>query len=157
MKLQQFDILFYKGSSWISRLIKAETSSEYSHVALVIDPLHVVETDWRYPLRINHINYKSSDFDIYRVDLSIMEREKMLEFIYMSLNVKYDYDEILKIFLNNKLKLNLRDDDNFYTCASWIYSVFLSAGKNLVPMSSDIVSPQALIRGGIITKVDTFL
>jgi hypothetical protein len=67
MDIKPFDILFYKGNSLISHLIEKQTHSPYSHVAMVLDDKHIIEIDRNYNLRINHINYSSKSFDIYRL------------------------------------------------------------------------------------------
>ncbi|BAU28944.1 hypothetical protein DFP93_103209 [Aneurinibacillus soli] len=76
MELQPFDLLFCFGRTWIGRTISRVTHSPYSYVAIVRDPLHIVETDWRKPLRTDHLNYRSSDYDVFRYQGALTATQK---------------------------------------------------------------------------------
>jgi hypothetical protein len=144
MILKQFDILAFKGNSIISDIIKKETNSSYSHLALILDDYHIVETDIRKPLAIKHINYNSKNFDIYRLKEEITEEEKdkMNEFIHITLNSKYDTLEMFSYLLYKNLGIYF-DDSNKFICSSWVNECFKAGG--ILLSNKTIVSPQDVL------------
>jgi hypothetical protein len=145
MDLQPFDILFYKGDSFISKLIKKETGSQYSHVALVLDDKHLVEIDRSYNLKINHIGYSKKDFDVYRIDENITRGQHriMMDYVYKTLNSQYDYVEIIDILLLKAFNTTLMSDQNKFICSTWINACFSQVGIQLSSM--EYPTPQDLI------------
>lgn len=144
VKLQPFDIIFYKGNSIISKTIRYFTVSTYSHVGLVLDDLHIVEIDWKFPLKIRHLQYKSNNYDVYRVKvLTNTQKEKMLEFISLKLNTEYDHWENFRFLLWKYFKIKTKDDIDKFNCIEFVVDCFKYAGVNL--SDKDIVSFNDLI------------
>lgn len=130
MELKPFDLLFYKGNSVLDKIIKNRLESQYSHVALIIDNFHVVETAWNIPLKVRHFSYRLGEFDAYRIkNLSEKQKQKITLFIQKTLNSKYDFGEIL-FYLGFGFKF--KDNPNEYICLSWIIECLKYAGIDVL-------------------------
>lgn len=146
MNLQPYDLLFYKGNDFISNIIKKETNSPYSHVALVLDDKHLIEIDKSYNLRIGHLGYSKQSFDIYRLKEPISFGQQMAinEYIYETINSKYDFIEILDILLLKFFKFTIKNDPNKFICSSWINDCLWSAA-GIELSNKEYPTPQELI------------
>lgn len=152
--MRRFNLLFYKGDGLISRVIQKVTKSEYSHVALVLDDFHLLETDWKYPVSIRHIMYVKSDYDVYEFDFNITPEQEivLLRFIYNELNRKYDWKFLITRWFNIMFKSKVKDDHLSYTCDDLIYEAFLQIGIRLVENKGKL-TPQTLSNSKYITKL----
>jgi|GEM_PF-1822918 len=155
--MNQYDIVFYKGKSPISNIIKMFTKSKYSHVALVLDKYHLFETNWSHPAQINHIKYRTKDYDIYRYKSHLTNRQKVLidDYIQSVLDSKYDFKFLfsrgLKILFNVKIK----DDKSRMTCDELVYLAFKNAGIDLLEGldKTHILSPNLLSKSKLLHQI----
>lgn len=154
--MEKFDLVFYKGNSFVSKIVRKITKSEYSHVALVLDEYHLLEADWRKPLSIRHISYKTQEYDVFRVEeLTEKQKEYIKEFMMDTLNTPYDFTLILAHLLNYFFKVKLFHSPYRYDCSEWIDLAFLYAGVDLLPMTkSSTVTPAELSKSPKITMVN---
>lgn len=155
MQLKRFDLLFVKGRSPMSRLIQWVTKSPYSHVAIVLDELHVVETDWRQPLAVKHITYRPEEYDVYRYvgELSEQQEESMYNYLLKSLGKEYDYIQsitngLYKLFgfpiLNVPYRANCSEEADMMFLAGWI---------DLIANAPGLVTPADLSSSQYLKKV----
>lgn len=153
--MQEFDILFYKGKSIISKTIQRFTKSPYSHVALVITPDLIVETDWYYPVRYRENVYVHEEFTIKRYEhLTDEQKEKILEYINEHLDTRYDYIQIIYHVLNILFGWKVRNDPNTFTCSELIDRAFMYAGIDLDPSREDgSLTPAELFNSPYLVEV----
>ena len=146
--MREFDLLFYKGDGFISKIIKKVTAPPYSHVALVLDNYHVVEADWKHPLSIRHISYSSWDYDIYRVEgLTEEHKEKIRRYINETISAGYDYKLVLSHLFKYFFKGKLLNSPSRYDCSEWVTLAFLYAGIELLPNKQPFeVAPSDLLK-----------
>lgn len=149
--IKAFDLLFIKGDTVISSMIKKVTDSHYSHVAIVLDTLHVAETDWRYPVQIRHGTYELGIYDVYRYreTLSEEQRQRMQWFIEMKKNTKYDLVRTISNGLFLLFKIPIRDAIDRMNCTELAYLMFKEAGVDLEPLDltpGGLSSSKRLIR-----------
>jgi hypothetical protein len=152
--LESFDVLFYKGKGVISSLIKRFTKSEYSHCAIVLDRYHLLETDWKYPASIKHLNYNSADYDIYRVtSLTDAQKAQLDDFLTAHLQSAYDYASIWERFLYVAFRKPFkRAPSTAYTCDELIVEAFKSVGV-LLAEDDEKLSPGSLAKSPLLIKV----
>lgn len=155
MELQPFDLLFCFSRTWIGRVISRVTRSPYSHVAVVLDRRHIAETDWRKPLRIEHNNYRETDYDVYRYHAGLTDEQKkvMGEFIDSMIGTRYD---LLQTVTNGLFILTgfpIRDAPDRMNCSETVDKMFAAAGIDLVPGALGKVSPADLSRSEKLMKV----
>jgi uncharacterized protein YycO len=155
MELQPFDLLFVYGKTWIGRCISRLTHSPYSHVAIVRDPLHIVETDWKKPLQNDHLNYRSGDYDVFRYKdvLTTAQQTAMNDFINSMLGARYDLLQVLTNGLYILTGFPIRDSPDRLDCSEMVDRMFASAGIDLVPGALGKVTPADLAKSEYLQKV----
>lgn len=127
------NLLFYKGESCISKLIMYFTKSNYSHCALVYDDIHIYEADIFKPVNINHISYKSSNYDIYKfANITEQQKSKIVEYLNIKLQSKYDWLYIITRWFNILFGTKILNNKQRFTCDELIYDAFLFAGIKLI-------------------------
>lgn len=155
MDLRRFDLLFVKGKSLVGRVIEEVTRSPYSHVAIAIDDWHVVETDWRYPLKMRHITYRPSEYDVYRYrePFKMYQLVNMEFFLRGCLNAPYDLLQSLTNGLHILTGLPIRDAPRRMNCSETVDKMYKAAGIDLCPEVDGHVTPGDLSRSDKLCKV----
>lgn len=153
--MEKFDLIFYKGKNIISKIIRLISKSDYTHVALYLGDFHVVETDFMLNLSVRHIIYKRKDYDVYRVEnITAKQREKLEEFINMTISSHYDYKLVMSHFSNYFFDNKIRGSKNKFDCSEWIDLAFKYAGIDLLPSyNKSTVTPADLSKSPRITRV----
>ncbi|MGF9822608.1 hypothetical protein ABE430_08815 [Brevibacillus agri] len=146
MVLKRFDLLFVKGKSLVGRVIEEVTRSPYSHVAIVIDDWHLVETDWRYPLKMRHMAYRPAEYDVYRYrePFTMHEIVSMEVFLRGCLNAPYDLLQSLTNGLHILTGLPILDAPERLNCSETVDRMFAAAGIDLCPGIDGRVTPADL-------------
>ncbi|TWT03737.1 hypothetical protein [Planomicrobium sp. CPCC 101079] len=153
--LEQFDLIFYRGETPIARIIQRLTNSQYSHVAMVIDPLHLIQLDWKTPVSIQHLAYPIGQYDIYRLKVALTETEKakVIFFIREWISTGYDWKLIFSRFFNILFGTPIISSVHRYNCDELIVDAFRYVGVNLI--DSDIkLTPDTLSKSRLLYKVD---
>lgn len=153
MKLQRFDILAVKGETLTSKIIQRVTGSPYSHVAVVLDRQHVVETDIKYPLKTRHLNYPSHMYDVYRFDRSLTPYEvrKMNEYIEGHKGTPYDLARTISNGLFIIFKIPIRNAVQRLNCTEAAYDMYKAAGIDLAPLD---LTPEGITAAERFTKIE---
>ena len=152
--LKRFDIIFYKGESIISRIIQRVTNSEYSHVAFVLDALHLLQSDWRTPVSIHHLAYPYGHYDIYRLKITLtdQEMEEVFMFIRERLSAPYDWKLILSRFFHILIGTPILKSEARYNCDELIVDAFRHVGVNLIE-GDVLMTPDTLSKSALLEKV----
>ena len=152
--LKPFDIIFYKGETPIARIIKKLTKSEYSHCALAIDQLHLIQLDWKNPISIQHLSYLLGQYDVYRINVELTEeeKEKIVLFIRERLSTTYDWKLIFSRFFNILFGTKIISSDHLYNCDELIISAMRHVGINLI--EDDVkMTPDTLSKSKLLYKI----
>lgn len=158
MELRRFDLLFVRGRSWVGRLVQTVTRSPYSHVAIVLDELHVAETNWRYPLKIRHIRYRQQDYDVYRYygELTPEQQTVMNVFLREHLNTPYDWRQSLSHGVYLLTGLPIYDAADRMNCSETVDRMFAAAGIDLCARQPDgRVTPADLAQSDKLIRIET--
>jgi uncharacterized protein YycO len=133
MSVQPCDLLFYKGKGMLSRIVESVTDSPYSHVALILDSLHVVETDFFRPVNIYHISYPKGSYDIYRAEgLSSQQAQRIIEYTMTVLGQDYDLIQSLSHLTNRCFGFPLVNFQHLKNCSELVDLAFKHAGFPLL-------------------------
>ncbi|PSL40802.1 permuted papain-like amidase YaeF/Yiix C92 family enzyme [Planomicrobium soli] len=153
--LEQFDFIFYKGETPIARIIQRLTNSQYSHVAMVIDPLHLIQLDWKTPVSIQHLAYPISQYDVYRLKVALTEKEKakVIFFIREWISTGYDWKLIISRFFNILLATPIVSSADRYNCDELIVDAFRHVGINLIEYDIQL-TPDALSKSKLLYNVN---
>ena len=144
--MQSGDILLFKGSGLMSKIIQLGTSSKYSHVAVCVDADMFLAIEAQGSVRAADIR-AMANYDIFRIKKGYnYSLNKSISFLVSKLNEKYDYAGviflgIIKLFRLKKLA-NKWQKDRDYFCSELVYEAFKAGGLEIVNKeSSGVVSP----------------
>ena len=172
-ELQPLDILLYKGKDFTSWLIQAGTSSDYNHVAVVVDPgLNLgIESNTGHQSGVRAFDLrklKAGEVDVYRIKADLLARvqkEKAVSFLVGHLGARYDWWGVAFLCILKLLSLftvgltkalhNSFQKDKDYFCSELCYEAFKSGGLDIVPAVGDAetTSPGDIARSEIIQKL----
>lgn len=153
--LEQFDLIFYKGETPIARIIQRLTNSQYSHVATVIDPFHLIQLDWKTPVSIQHLAYPIGQYDIYRLKIALtdLEKTKVIFFMREWISTGYDWKLIISRFFNLLFGTPIISSAKRYNCDELIVDAFRHVGINLIEQDVQL-TPDALSKSKLLYKVN---
>jgi hypothetical protein len=123
------DIIFVRGKSPLSNLVKFFDKGEFSHVAIAISSTHVLEADWYIRTRVREMNYE----DVEVVDLGLTEEERDL-IVHAGIQLIgkwYDYKQILWYVLKRFFSLkgkNKFNSPNNLICSEVIFYILAELG-----------------------------
>ena len=129
--VQTGDIILSVGYSFKSELVKSlekasVDSTDYSHIGLFLrteDSLSIVHMSIddncikKENLSQFIVNNKVLEYDVYRIEKTILHEEKLRVFMDSLLNAGKTFDHTF----------NIKDDDSFY-CTEFVYNAFKQAG-----------------------------
>ena len=136
------DILLFKPSNIIGKIISKVSNSEYSHVALCIsDYDKIIESTWRGNKERKLT--KSDNVDAFRyIGMTEYLAEKIVQTAITKVNLKYDWSLLLTIMLNKWFGMKVLDNKNRFICSEFIDNVFKANGIDIIMnVSSDNVTP----------------
>lgn len=152
--IKEFNIVFYKGNSFIGKLIRKVTKGNYSHCALALDSFHLVQLDWKNPVSIHHLDYKSNEYDVYHLTFTLTdeEKEQIKEYVIERLSTTYDWKYIISRFFNVLFGTKIYNSKSLYNCDELIIEAFRSIGVNLLN-GDEKVSPETLSKSKLLKKI----
>lgn len=128
------DILLCAGKSGISRIIRAVTDSDITHVGMLYNTgsdIRVVEAVGSVRDVSLHDAYRDYDGDLYigRLQQSPYDIALLTKLLRADIGAEYDYDDLVKILVNSswlarKLRLHFKKDmDKRFYCSDHIATV----------------------------------
>ncbi len=172
--LQDGDILLCKGEGWIPKLIKWETDSVYSHVAVIASAeLHlIIEAVPEGGVRAISVENYKTPYDLYRVKSAYrFNHSQVVSYLIKMLARKYDYPfklafelglrklQLLQLFglkaIGNKKAADKLQKDQDYFCSELCYDAFKAGGLDIVPEVSDAetTSPGDIAESSVVEKM----
>jgi hypothetical protein len=151
------DIIFFKGKSFISKIIQKLTGSPYTHVAIAISSDTILEADRFIKVRLRSIR----DHEVYCImrypGLTKYQQSTIFAGGTSFIGAKYDYIHVLTWFVKlvlNKGGYGFIDNANRVYCSELIDRLYLLAGIDLVPDRADgDVLPSHLLDSPLLTQV----
>lgn len=154
------DLLLYKGKGFVSRMVKRVTKSPWSHVAWVISPTEVLESDWTFfgerGVHVNELEkYPKDRIAFVRPFLPEESIEAALEIARSKIGQRYDFSLIFTLFrkwLGSFMpwagRVNRRNQRNGWICSELVATpLFLACGFRFV----DDVPVEEIDPGDIMT------
>lgn len=121
--MQTGDIIFVRGRTPISRLVRIFDKGEFSHVAIAVSRTHILEA--RYGARVNIAPFHFGLEDCEIVDLGLTAQQKWelknncLKFV----GKRYDYAQAIGMALKRGV-----DNQNAYICTEIIHEMLKGVG-----------------------------
>ena len=148
-------IYAYKGRSLISKMIKFQTRSEYSHIAFDLeDDLGVIEAWHKGGVTrsesVSTLHKKGTEVDVFRVDDSY-DNGRVRDFVNAQIGKKYDFKAIGRF-------LTRRDHraDNKWFCSELAFAALCEGGLPLLKrIPASHVSTRDLVLSPYLRYVET--
>jgi uncharacterized protein YycO len=168
--LKVCDILLYRGTGFTSWLIQAGSKSQYSHVAVVVDPeiFLGIESNTGHQSGVRAMDLRKADdgkVDVFRMKPgSIFDSDQVISFLVGHLGAKYDWTGVISLGALKAVsfatggkfqKHNQFQKDKDYFCSELVYQAFQEGGLDIVPQigEAEITSPGDIARSPLIVKV----
>lgn len=170
--LSPCDILLYKGTQWMSRLVRWGTKSPYSHVAVVGEPriFLAIESNTGHQAGVRAIDLRKlpdGEIDVFRIPPQFTyDPNKVISFLVAHLGARFDYLGVAWLgFLKaagilSGLKYqpyNRFQKEKDYFCSELCYEAFMAGGIDIVPGvgEADITSPADIAASERLVRVGT--
>lgn len=115
------DIVFVRGTSLISKLVRLFDNGEFSHVAIAVSDSEVIETNWNMKSKIVKFHYK--DYEIITLNLTEVQRQRV-PVIARSLEGKwYDYLQVISYIFKSRL-----NNPRHLICSELVYNILSEVG-----------------------------
>jgi len=156
-EIQAADVIFYRPTGFLGRVISYFTSSPYSHVALAIDANTIIEANRFIKTRVVPIEYDKNITHIYRLEnLTQVEREKIVEIALSMEGTDYDYAQIFEMLFRIvfRIKRTLFNNQKKLTCSEVVdKSYYLAGFKRKDTEFLYDVTPEELLHKYPLTRV----
>lgn len=146
--MQPYDILFFKSTDLLGKLIATFTRSKYCHVGILM-PDKKTLFDINIGKRSNIVKLVNiKNIEAYRVN-GIIYGHNVDKWIINHFGLKYDIGEVIKCIMG----INTPDDDNKFICSSLVLDFLKNCTNVKIPPNTYIVSPQDLIDLNLLHRV----
>jgi uncharacterized protein YycO len=124
------DIIIYKATGIVGRLIGFISHSEYTHVSIYLSENRIIESTWK-GVKINKFKDEKG-MEIYSfTNLTEDDREKIIQYIMSKINSKYDYSLLLTIIFERWFGIKPADRQDSYICSELIDMAYNSIGIDI--------------------------
>jgi uncharacterized protein YycO len=100
-------LIFVHGTDFISREIEEVTKSKYSHVCIYVGNGKVIEAQGFRTVGYQDLSFYNGMYDVFPVSMSKFDYAKGYSWLKRQLGRKYDYWDILVLWLRCKFKLHI--------------------------------------------------
>lgn len=116
--MQAGDIIFVRGNSLLSSIIKHFDNGEFTHVAIALDDKHVIEADCFKRVSIAHLKYDDYEIVSLPVDAFFIA-EKAFSYI----GKRYDYIQIFSYMSRKFFKTGVINDPSALICSELVADI----------------------------------
>ena len=149
-------ILGYRGKSWISKVIRWQTRSKYSHIAIELHDGSVVEA-WHiggvaHNRSFRSVHTKGTKVDVFAIEgMSDLYESAVRAFLMKQVGKKYDFGSIAK-FLSRRAERH----DNKWFCSELAMEGIAAGGVDLLKrIPASHVSPGQLVTSPLLQFIET--
>lgn len=154
--MNSIKILQYRGISVISRMIRWQTRSVYSHSAIMTPVGSVIEAWHKGGVQevenISSLHTSGTIVDVYEFSAMYgVDETSMLQFAREQLGCGYDFAAILRFLSRRSYTQN-----NRWFCSELVAKAAERGGCPIVNLPAHQISPRDVAASPVLTKVDTF-
>lgn len=125
------DIIFVRGDSLISRLVKLVDKGSFSHVAIAVSETEVIEANWN--MKSSVVKFHYEDYEIVELNLTDNQR-KQVPVVASSLVGKwYDYIQVIAYIFQSRI-----NNPRQLICSELVYNILYSIDYMKDPNLVDI-------------------
>jgi hypothetical protein len=140
------DIVFVRGTSLISRLIRKLDGGEYSHVTMMVTDTDSIEAMYNTTCKIKPFD-DSYQYEVLRLHLSDEQKSQILEIAKTLEGKRYDFLQVLGILLKAVFKKEYTlNSPNRFICTEAVVTILEEIGaieKGAIPIE---VTPNELMQ-----------
>ena len=146
-------LLQYKGISLISKIIRFQTRSLYSHSALELDDGRVIEAWHKGGVRLleswDEGHTKGTEIDVYKLPSMLNTREAE-KFLFSQLGEPYDFSSVFRFVSHTPAP-----DNGKWFCSELVLSAVLAGGVTLQHIRHSQASPRDVGMSPLATYLET--
>lgn len=131
------DLIFVRGHSLISNIVRAVDKGEFSHVAMAVSPTHVIEAEWSTKSVITPVHYE--DYEVVSLDLTEEQKDIIIKKAIQLTGRWYDYPQALGYLFSRKW-----GSPKNLVCSEIVYLLLKEIGLDL---GNPDVTPNELYQG----------
>jgi hypothetical protein len=121
------DIVFVRGNTLISRLIRFFDKGEFTHVAIAVSDTHVVEAQRFTPVRIAPM-MTFEDYELVSLDLTEEQRDKLIKLAFQATGQLYDYVQAFSYVFRRFLRTGVWNNPNAVICSELVAKLLADVG-----------------------------
>lgn len=125
------DIVFVRGTSLISRIVRFFDRGQFSHVAIAVSDNEVLESNWNMKSKIVEFHY--DDYEIVTLDLTYVQIQSVPAIARQLEGRWYDYLQVLSYVFDGRL-----NNPRHLICSEVVYNVLSKVGYMNDPSLRDI-------------------
>ena len=142
---QTGDIVFVREQGFLPSVIRFFDTGRFNHVAIFMSDTEILEAEYNTTVRITEFAY--DDYEIVSLNLTDAQKERVKEFAKNFIGERFDFIEILSIWL--RIVLGITELGKFNNPKSVICSelvgYFLEDLK-IAPLGTELLAPNELYR-----------
>lgn len=115
------DIVFVRGTSIISKIIRLFDKGKFSHVAIAISETHVIETNWN--MRSKIVEFYYEDYEVVSLALTDSQRQRVPVIASKFVGKWYDYIQVIGYIFNSRL-----NNPRHLICSELVYNILSEVG-----------------------------
>jgi ribosomal protein L21E len=109
------DIVFIRGNSFLSKIIKRFDKGDFTHVAIAVSDNEIFEAQYYMKTKINKMHYE--DYDIVSLNLSNKDVEKIIIMCNILQGKWYDYTQAISYMFRYWFDSHIKNDPNALICS----------------------------------------
>lgn len=126
--MQAGDIVFVRGKTLMSKLIRFFDKGEFSHVAMAVSPNLIIEAQYGTKVRIVPFRFNYEDCEIVDLGLTEEQRKQIQRNANKYVGKRYDYLQAIGLALKRGI-----DNQNAYICTEIIHEMLGCVGYECCP------------------------
>jgi hypothetical protein len=135
MVLETGNIIFIRGSSPISDLVRYFDKGEFSHVCIALSDTHIIEAEWSTKSVITPFKYE--DYEVINLNLSEEQKDKLIRKAIQLTGRWYDYPQLINYIFSG---VRLGSPKNLI-CSEIAYLLLFEVG---IDVGDSNISPNEL-------------
>ncbi|MFR7272437.1 hypothetical protein ACLVL5_06035 [Streptococcus pneumoniae] len=115
------DIVFVRGNSLVSRLVRLFDRGKFSHVAIAVSDSEVIESNWNMKSKVVPFHY--DDYEIVTLELSVNQRRRIPIVAKKYEGRMYDYLQVIAYIFKGRL-----NNPRHLICSELVYNILSEVG-----------------------------
>ncbi|MCY8256442.1 hypothetical protein MOC12_21020 [Bacillus spizizenii] len=115
------DVIFVRGTSFVSRLVRFFDKGQFSHVAIAVSETHVIETNWNMTSKIVPFHYE--DYESVELKLTDFQRRCVPVIARRYEGRMYDYIQVIGYIFKSRL-----NNPRHLICSELVYNILSEVG-----------------------------